>query len=78
MLSRIEVGSKAHVLMWLNDKDPEESYEWLSAECPAGLYSMEFGDEHAGLNLDRLNNLALVRPHTFGALHERASKAWAE
>lgn len=78
MLSRIEVGSKAHMLQWLADKDTNESYEWLSAECAAGQYSTEFGDEHAGLNLNWLNSLALVKPHTWGALTERAQKAWAE
>ena len=74
MLSRIEVGTKDHLLMWLADKDPEEAYEWLSGLCPAELYSREFGDEHIGLNLNKLNDLARIEPHTFGALYERAKK----
>lgn len=77
MLSRIEVGSREHILMWLADKDPQEGYDWLSGFCPAAQYSREFGDEHIELNLNQLNDLARVEPHTFGALYERAEKAWS-
>lgn len=75
MLSKIEVGSKEHILLWLADKDAAETYEWASGRCPAAHYSMEFGGEHTGLNLDRINALAEPQPHTWGALYERASKA---
>jgi hypothetical protein len=70
-LARPEVGTREHVLMWLATKNENQTYEWLSGECPAGQYSREFGDEHSGLNLDRLNRLAHIQPHTWGALAER-------
>jgi hypothetical protein len=76
MLSRIEVGSKEHTLLWLGDKDQAETYEWNSGQCPAAQYSREFGDEHIELNLIRINTLARVEPHTWGALYERAKKTW--
>jgi hypothetical protein len=69
MLSRPDVGSKEHIQLWLDTKDASETYEWLSGDCPAGQYDREFGDAHAGLDLNWLNNLARVTyPHTFGAL----------
>jgi hypothetical protein len=73
MLQRPEIGTKEHIKLWLAGKDENETYEWLSGECPAGQYSREFGDEHIGLNLDWLNNQAKTLPHTWGALSERAS-----
>lgn len=75
MLARPEIGTMEHILSWLTTKNEAETYEWLSGECPAGQYSEEFGDRHAGLNLNLLNNLARLHPHTWGALYQRASKA---
>jgi hypothetical protein len=74
MLQRTEIGTKDHVLLWLETKG-DEAYDWLTGDCPAGQYSREYGDERAGLNLERINTLAKIEPHTFGALHERASQA---
>ena len=72
MLSRPEIGTLEHIKLWVASKPQDESYEWASAGCPACLYM----DEH-GLSDDRpsavrkLNTLAHVKPHTFGALRER-------
>jgi hypothetical protein len=74
MLSRPEIGTKEHVQSWLTTKDENQTYEWLSGECPAGQYSQEFGDHHSGLNLNWINDLARIRPHTWGALAERAAR----
>jgi hypothetical protein len=80
MLSRIEVGSKAHVLLWLADKDPQEYYEWGRwTHCPCALYASEHGlPEWNGIDPLSLNGLAGEFPRTWGALTERARKAWAE
>jgi hypothetical protein len=74
MLSRPDVGTKEHIVSWLMTKNETETYEWASGHCPAAHYSMEFGDEHTGLNLEYINKLAEQKPHTWGALAERASK----
>lgn len=71
MLARPEVGSREHILSWLATKPEDESYVWLSGDCPAGQYMQEFGDQHTGLNLNLINDCARVRPHTFGALRAR-------
>jgi hypothetical protein len=76
MLQRNEVGTREHILTWLASKDEAECFEWLSGECPAGQYSREFGDEHSGLNLEQLNRLAHIQPHTWGALYDRVCQDW--
>jgi hypothetical protein len=72
MLSRPDVGSDEHIVSWLMTKNPSQTYEWASGQCPAAHYSREFGDYHTPLNLTRINNLAKIEPHTWGALCERA------
>jgi hypothetical protein len=74
MLSRPDVGSKEHILSWLMTKDEAATYEWASSECPAAYYSREFGSEHSGLNLEWINNLAEIKPHTWGALIKRVEE----
>jgi hypothetical protein len=71
MLSRPEIGTKEHIVSWFMNKDPAEAYEWASSKCPAACYSREFGNERSGLNLEWINNLAEIKPHTWGALVER-------
>jgi hypothetical protein len=72
MLSRPDVGTKEHIVSWLSTKDETKTYEWASSECPAAHYSREFGNEHSGLNLEWINGLAKIEPHTWGALTQRA------
>jgi hypothetical protein len=72
MLSRPEIGTMEHVRVWLNAKDESEPFEWLSADCPAGRYAKEFGVPVRSAEMDRLNDLAHVWPHTWGALAARA------
>jgi hypothetical protein len=72
MLSRPEIGTIEHIALWLGNKPEGDAYEWASGQCPAAHYSREFGDTHIGLNLEHINNLAKIEPHTWGALAERA------
>jgi hypothetical protein len=73
MLARPDVGTYEHIRLWLNTRDETQTYEWASEQCPAAQYSREFGNEHSGLNLEWINNLAKIEPHTWGALADRAS-----
>ena len=90
MLSRIEVGSKAHVLLWLADKPAADTFEWQSAICATAIYAVEqFGDITLRCSTPDLCELDVMardlssangtRPYqsvTFGALYERAKKTW--
>ena len=72
MLSRPEIGTLEHVKLWVASKPQNESYEWLSATCPANRYIDEHGLSDDTLPAIReLNGLAHVAPHSFGALRER-------
>jgi hypothetical protein len=77
MLARPEVGSHAHIQLWLNDKEPGADYNWENAhECACGQYSHEYGDPNstrwiASEWIGRLNTCASEAPRTFGALAER-------
>ena len=43
MLSRPEIGTKAHILLWLSGEDPNKIYDWdNSDECPCGQYARKF------------------------------------
>jgi hypothetical protein len=74
MLLRPEVGTIEHIRMWIDAKDATERYEWLSADCPAGLYAREHDIPIRDRMMDRLNDLAQSWPHTWGALSERARR----
>lgn len=84
MLARPEIGSHAHILLWLASQPADREYEWTNPwKCACGQYSLE----HYGLAcawftlkghpINDLNGIALVtHPRTFGALYERAKKVW--
>ncbi|HYT43016.1 MAG TPA: hypothetical protein VEP90_11790, partial [Methylomirabilota bacterium] len=49
MLSRPEIGTQAHILLWLASEDPNEIYDWEnSRECPCGRYARKF-EYHQGV-----------------------------
>jgi len=82
MLARPEIGTPAHILLWLAGKPADQEYNWSSYfDCACGQYSREHGMDVGRGWLDGLGPLnmeARERPWTFGALYERASKAWRE
>jgi hypothetical protein len=44
MLSRPEIGTCAHVKLWIGSKDPEEEYSWLNCDrCVCGQYAKAHG-----------------------------------
>ena len=85
MLSRPEAGSCEHIKLWLAGKPEDEAYvfvgfcAWVQyadyigapVELKGGTYPLPPTAE-----LVALNDLARVKPHTFGALHQRAFEAW--
>ena len=45
MLARPEAGSRAHIKLWVNSKDPSQKYRWSEPSlCACGQYWEEFGD----------------------------------
>jgi hypothetical protein len=76
MLARPEIGSREHILSWLASKPVDESYEWLSATCPCNQYGDKFDARDETPDVLQVNRLAHAQPQTFGALYERARKAW--
>lgn len=78
MLSRPEIGTRAHILLWLESKDPDAVYHWMPwTECPCALYGLEHGIpdvENAPWD-SPISSLAGEFPRTWGALAERARKA---
>ncbi len=81
MLARPEIGSPAHIKLWLAGKDPDEGYTWENHKsCACAQYSQANGYKDQwiyGPNIGTLNMLASDHPRTFGALYDRALKAWA-
>jgi hypothetical protein len=46
MLARPEIGSKAHILLWLASKPPEEQFYWRDwTVCACGQYSFAFYED---------------------------------
>jgi hypothetical protein len=85
MLERPEIGTRGHVLLWLGGKLSDEAYPWTDTKrCAAAQYAeqMELANwqREPTLSIDNdgvsLSTLARDEPHTFGALYERARKAW--
>jgi hypothetical protein len=75
MLNRPEIGSWAHVSLWLADKDPEAEYKWEdSKECPCAQYAREQGLEKVPWT-SPISTLASGFPRTWGALYERTLEA---
>jgi hypothetical protein len=72
MLSRPEVGTRGHILMWLDSKDATAPYEWGFEVCPCAQYSAEYGISAWDTPI---SPLAGDHPRTWGALAERARKA---
>jgi hypothetical protein len=63
-------------MLWLESKDPNESYRWESCEvCAIGQYMREIGSDISPISWRRYlgdaNAIAQQFPHTFGALSER-------
>jgi hypothetical protein len=72
MLSRPEVGTREHILLWLAGKDPDAEYQWENPQhCPCGQYGREYVTEW----VLPISLLAELEPHTWGALYQRAYKA---
>jgi hypothetical protein len=84
MLSRFEIGSREHILLWLSGRDENQSFDWNShRNCPAGQYSREIlGEDSAiwGANLNYLSSFAGAVTRrgfpTFGKLYEYAAEQW--
>ena len=82
MLARPEPGTREHILLWLANKDPQETYEWESyRECACGTYAREtmgmsnFAWITITGPLVELNRLAMGLK-TYGDLYERVSYRW--
>ena len=87
MLARPEIGTRAHILLWLAGKDPKATYEWeCYSLCACGQYARECAGKSnlwwttvactpQGEPLFELNHLA-QDAKTFGELHKRALAAW--
>jgi hypothetical protein len=76
MLARPEIGSKEHISLWLDSKDPNEEYNWSNVRgCACGQYSRANGSISwiTSTWVNQLNVAASERPHNFGAL----AKRWA-
>ena len=68
-------------MLWLESKDPTETYRWESYEvCAIGQYMREIGSDISPTGwrhyLGDANEIASAQPRTFGALSERM-KAYA-
>jgi hypothetical protein len=73
MLTRIEIGTREHILQWLESKDPTTEYCW-EASCPAESYAAEHGLDDVPWE-SPLSPLAGQFPRTWGALAQRAREA---
>lgn len=73
MLSRPEIGTREHVLLWLDSKDPKEGYCWEKT-CPAESYAAEHGLDQVPWT-SPISPLASGFPRTWGALAQRARDA---
>ncbi len=74
MLSRPEIGTHEHILLWMNSKDPKEGYCW-EENCPAEQYAIEHGIEKAWTLSMPISTLASHHPRTWGDLAQRARDA---
>jgi len=90
MLARPEPGTREHILLWLSSQDPKKKYDWkFVTTCACGQYAREeLGMSNIGWTvftlfdqkgkpLSELNRMAYDHC-TFGALYERARKAWSK
>ena len=88
MLARPEPGTREHILLWLDSKDPDEKYDWFSyANCACGCYAREaLGKSNVwwimncvGMPRVPLSELNILASHceTFGELASYARKRWA-
>ena len=50
MLSRAEIGTREHVLLWLDSKDPTAAYCWEKS-CPAESYAAEHGTRSSPMDI---------------------------
>jgi hypothetical protein len=86
MLARPEIGSKEHILLWLENKPPDEKYDWENyAECACGQYSREsLGKSNLwwiaymanpGCPMNDLNRVAFFYD-TFGELLKAVRMQW--
>jgi hypothetical protein len=90
MLARPEIGTRAHILLWVASKPPEEEYYWRDAQhCACGQYSKEFYGEAGAwtvtnplLPIHEMNGhaSAVMNPHTscgtFGDLYRQLQLQW--
>jgi len=81
MLSRPEIGTKEHILLWLASKDPQLEYSWRCPHgCAAATYCVENYDwAYHWIDSDDLQEVsrkACPRPHTYGSLYQRMQKVW--
>jgi hypothetical protein len=85
MLSRPEIGSRGHILLWLAGRDQNQSFDWNShRDCPAGQYSREVLGESApanwGADLNYLSwfagDVTRQGKATFGKLYEAVAQEW--
>jgi hypothetical protein len=87
MLSRPEIGTREHILLWCGGKDPNEKYRWEnSLDCACGQYAREhYGANYAWMSdpnmpaaLRDMNTAAQhAKGQTFGALYEELRFRWA-
>jgi hypothetical protein len=90
MLARPEIGTKAHILLWLASKPPEESFYWRDwTVCACGQYSFaHYGDSRQwtrvepGAPIHELNQMArwvtsrVDGYGKFGDLYRQAMMVW--
>jgi hypothetical protein len=89
MLARPEIGSYAHIILWVASKPPGEQFYWRDAQhCACGQYSREFFGHVEWTALPKISPIAqlndiayrVAHPHsgigTFGALHARLVEKW--
>jgi hypothetical protein len=76
MLARPEPQSREHIQLWLDTKDPQETFIWSNSDnCACGQYLRSIGHRVTGwlddfslsANVRRLNHLARDK-WTFGEL----------
>jgi hypothetical protein len=90
MLARPEIGTKAHILLWVASKPPKEEYYWRDGyQCACGQYSQEFfGRASAWMRMPTSRAIhelnghagAVIDPRTdcgtFGDLYRQLQLQW--
>jgi len=87
MLARPEIGTREHIMLWLESKDPDEEYDWFSyARCACGQYAADgLGKSNlwwiincVGMPKNPLSELNIMANYckTFGELAKLVRERW--